>query len=128
MQRSTNIYDSCDDRVIASPIETVDITIVQGLDETPKVKNTQARMDFTNLTAQFPLLKISKNVFGEGTELSNNEDVNTQDLMSSASEKKKYEKLGVEDEDDDAIDDEDYDTGSRESPYGEGDTESSDEE
>lgn len=110
MKRFTDIFDPRGDRVIAAPTETVDISNVQAPDETPKAKLTpaeeregqanllarmhammewqcrQAGMDFTALDAQFPLSTISKQIIGGRVELPEDEDVNTVDLMSSASE------------------------------------------
>lgn len=110
MKRFTDIFDPRGDRVIAAPTETVDISNVQAPDETPKAKLTpaeeregqanllarmhammewqcrQAGMDFTALDARFPLSTISKQIIGGRVELPEDEDMNTVDLMSSASE------------------------------------------
>ncbi|MCD7450060.1 hypothetical protein HAX54_003275 [Datura stramonium] len=45
----------------------------------------QVGLDFTDLDAWFPLLNISRSVLGNGVENQENDDVNTQDLMYSAS-------------------------------------------
>ncbi|MCD7466390.1 hypothetical protein HAX54_003032 [Datura stramonium] len=88
MRRSTNIFDPPRDRAIVAPNETMDITNIQGPNETPKFKLTKCRrsgMDFTKLDAQFSLLSISKSILGEGMELPENEDVDMKDFMAQHS-------------------------------------------
>ncbi|MCD7467518.1 hypothetical protein HAX54_004991 [Datura stramonium] len=116
MWRSIDIFDPKGYRVIAAPTLTVDITIIQGQNETPIAK--LAQVEERDVQAN---MRVSRVCWGEGSELPENENINAQDLMRSASK-------GGEDKESNAAKDDDEEEEENASFDGGGDVEGPHEE